>query len=245
MLNLSIIFLSLFLNTKPMFMLVKPNRDIETVIIVAGGKGERMQTDIPKQFIELKSRPILMHTIDVFVQYNKQIDVIVVLPETQIENWSQLCKKHAFEAKHRVVAGGSVRFESVRNGLKIASDSGLIAVHDGVRPLVSQTTIETCFREARISGAAIPVVMPVESIRQIKGDENVSVNRDLFRLVQTPQVFNVNILKKAYKQEFNSLFTDDASVVEASGVKISLVEGNRENIKITTPFDLKLAEMMH
>ena len=225
-------------------MQVTPNRDIETVIIVAGGKGERMQTDIPKQFIELKSRPILMHTIDVFIQYNNQIDVIVVLPETQIENWSLLCKKHAFETKHRVVAGGSVRFESVRNGLKIASDSGFIAVHDGVRPLVSQTTIEACFREAWISGAAIPVVLPVESIRQIKGDENVAVNRDLFRLVQTPQVFEANILKKAYKQEFNSIFTDDASVVEASGVKISLVEGNRENIKITTPFDLKLAEMM-
>jgi 2-C-methyl-D-erythritol 4-phosphate cytidylyltransferase len=227
-----------------MYMQVTPNRDIETVIIVAGGKGERMQTDIPKQFIELKSRPILMHTIDVFIQYNNQIDVIVVLPETQIENWSLLCKKHAFETKHRVVVGGSVRFESVRNGLKIASDSGFIAVHDGVRPLVSQTTIEACFREAGISGAAIPVVMPVESIRQIKGDGNVAVNRDLFRLVQTPQVFEANILKKAYKQEFNSIFTDDASVVEASDVKISLVEGNRENIKITTPFDLKLAEMM-
>jgi 2-C-methyl-D-erythritol 4-phosphate cytidylyltransferase len=227
-----------------MYMQVTPNRDIETVIIVAGGKGERMQTDIPKQFIELKSRPILMHTIDVFIQYNTQIDVIVVLPETQIENWSLLCKKHAFETKHRVIAGGSVRFESVKNGLKVASDSGFVAVHDGVRPLVSQTTIKACFREARISGAAIPVVMSVESIRQIKGDENVAVDRDLFRLVQTPQVFEANILKKAYEQEFNSLFTDDASVVEASGVKISLVEGNCENIKITTPFDLKLAEMM-
>lgn len=225
-------------------MQVTPNRDIETVIIVAGGKGERMQTDIPKQFIELKSKPILMHSIDIFIQYNNQIEVIVVLPESQIENWNLLCKKHAFEVKHQVVAGGSVRFESVRNGLKVASDSGFIAVHDGVRPLVSLTTIEACFREARISGAAIPVVMPVESIRQIKGDENVAVNRDLFRLVQTPQVFEANILKKAYEQEFNSLFTDDASVVEASGVKISLVEGNRENIKITTPFDLKLAEMM-
>jgi len=227
-----------------MYMQVTPNRDIETVIIVAGGKGERMQTDIPKQFIELKSRPILMHTIDVFIQYNNQIDVIVVLPETQIENWNLLCKKHAFEVKHQVVAGGSVRFESVKNGLKVASDSGFIAVHDGVRPLVSRTTIAACFREARASGAAIPVVMPVESIRQIKGDENVSVDRNVFRLVQTPQVFEASILKKAYEQEFNPLFTDDASVVEATGIKISLVDGNQENIKITTPFDLKLAGMM-
>lgn len=226
-------------------MQVTPNKDIETVIVVAGGKGERMQTDIPKQFIELKSRPILMHTIDVFIQYNNQIEVIVVLPESQIENWNLLCKKHAFEVKHQVVAGGSVRFESVRNGLKVASDSGFIAVHDGVRPLVGQTTIAACFREARTSGAAIPVVMPVESIRRIERNDSVAVNRDLFRLVQTPQVFEANILKKAYEQEFNSLFTDDASVVEASGVKISLVEGNRENIKITTPFDLKLAEMMY
>lgn len=226
-------------------MQVTPNKDIETVIVVAGGKGERMQTDIPKQFIELKSRPILMHTIDVFIQYNNQIEVIVVLPESQIENWNLLCKKHAFEVKHQVVAGGSVRFESVRNGLKVASDSGFIAVHDGVRPLVGQTTIAACFREARTSGAAIPVVMPVESIRRIERNDSVAVNRDLFRLVQTPQVFEANILKKAYEQEFNSLFTDDASVVEASGVKIRLVEGNRENIKITTPFDLKLAEMMY
>lgn len=225
-------------------MQVKPNKDIETVIIVAGGKGERMQTDIPKQFIELKSRPVLMHTMDVFVKYNNQINVIVVLPETQIENWNRLCKKHAFQTNHQVVKGGIVRFESVKNGLKISSDLGLIAVHDGVRPLVSQTTIAACFREARKSGAAIPVVMPVESIRQVEGDESVAVDRNRFRLVQTPQVFDANILKKAYDQEYNPLFTDDASVVEAFGVKISLVEGNRENIKITTPFDIKLAEKM-
>lgn len=225
-------------------MQVKTYKDIETVIIVAGGKGERMQTNIPKQFIELKSRPVLMHTMDVFVQYNNQINVIVVLPETQIENWNRLCKKHAFQTKHHIVNGGTVRFESVKNGLKMASDSGLIAVHDGVRPLVNQTTIAACFREARISGAAIPVVMPVESIRQVEGDKSVAVDRNIFRLVQTPQVFDANILKKAYEQEFNPLFTDDASVVEAFGVKISLVEGNRENIKITTPFDIKLAEKM-
>jgi len=225
-------------------MQVKSENVPETVIIVAGGKGERMQTDIPKQFIELKSRPVLMHTIDVFVQYNYQIDIIVVLPETQIENWRMLCKKHAFEINHQVVKGGSVRFESVKNGLNIAKDDGLIAVHDGVRPLVSVATIAACYREAKQSGAAIPVVESVESIRQLDGDISVAVDRDKFRLVQTPQVFDAKILKMAYEQEFSPLFTDDASVVEASGVKISLVDGNRENIKITTTFDLKLAEMM-
>lgn len=225
-------------------MQVKSGMVAETVIIVAGGKGERMHTNIPKQFIELNSRPILMHTIDVFFQYNSQIEVIVVLPETQIENWSRLCKKHAFDTKHRVVSGGTVRFDSVKNGLKVASDNGLIAIHDGVRPLVSMETIAACFSEARISGAAIPVIHPVESIRQIDGENSVAVDRDQYRLVQTPQVFETKILKKAYLQDFSPLFTDDASVVEASGVKISLVQGNRENIKITTPFDLKLAEMM-
>jgi len=225
-------------------MQVKSDKITETVIIVAGGKGERMQTDIPKQFIELKSRPVLMHTIDVFIQYNHQIDVIVVLPETQIEYWRKLCKKYAFETYHQVTSGGSVRFESVKNGLIMAKNYGLIAVHDGVRPLVSVTTIAACFREAKQSGAAIPVIEPVESIRQLEGNENLAVDRNKFRLVQTPQVFDARILKKAYQQDFSPLFTDDASVVEASGVKISLVEGNRENIKITTPFDLKLAETM-
>ena len=225
-------------------MQVKSKSVAETVIIVAGGKGERMQTDIPKQFIELKSRPILMHTIDAFVQYNNQIEVIVVLPETQIENWQALCKKHAFENNHRIVKGGSARFDSVKNGLALAADHGLIAVHDGVRPLVSETTIAACFTEAGVSGAAIPVVEPVESIRQVDGEESVAVDRETIRLVQTPQVFDAMILKKAYEQDFSPLFTDDASVVEASGVKISLVIGNRENIKITTLFDLKLAEMM-
>ncbi|MFA6999359.1 MAG: 2-C-methyl-D-erythritol 4-phosphate cytidylyltransferase, partial [Victivallaceae bacterium] len=139
---------------------------------------------------------------------------------------------------------GILRFYSVKNGLNVASDNGLIAVHDGVRPLVSVETIAACFNEARISGAAIPVIEPVESIRQIDGENSVAVDRDQYRLVQTPQVFETKILKKAYLQDFSPLFTDDASVVEASGVKISLVQGNRENIKITTPFDLKLAEMM-
>lgn len=216
----------------------------ETVIIVAGGKGERMQTSVPKQFIEINNQPVLMHTIGVFLDYNSKINVIVVLPETQIENWHALCKKHAFTFPHKVVTGGATRFHSVKNGLKYVGNSGLIAVHDGVRPLVSIRTIDACFREAEINGASIPVIDPVESIRQINENGSNSVDRSKYKLVQTPQIFKAEILQKAYLQEFTSFFTDDASVVENIGITIHLVEGNRENIKITSPFDLKIAEAL-
>ena len=224
--------------------LIRMSDKHETVIIVAGGKGERMQTEIPKQFIEINSKPILMHTIGVFVKYNNKIDVIVVLPETQFENWRELCKKHAFEIKHRVVCGGLTRFDSVKNGLNHVGNAGLIAVHDGVRPLVNIKTIQLCFDEAKRSGAAIPVIEAVESLRQIDENKSFSVDRTKFKMVQTPQVFDAKILKHAYTQAYVPLFTDDAGVVESSGIKINLVEGNRENIKITTPFDLKMAEML-
>jgi 2-C-methyl-D-erythritol 4-phosphate cytidylyltransferase len=216
----------------------------ETVIIVAGGKGERMQTSVPKQFIELKNKPVLMHTISVFLSYNSKINIIVVLPQTQMENWRELCKKHAFTIQHLVVKGGDTRFESVKNGLRYVGNEGLIAVHDGVRPLVSHHTIKTCFEEAERCGTAIPVVDAVESIRQIDDDGSCSVDRSKFKLVQTPQVFKAEILQKAYEQVFTPLFTDDAAVVENYGIKINLVKGNRENIKITTPFDLKIAEAL-
>lgn len=215
----------------------------ETVIIVAGGKGERMKSDVPKQFIELKSKPILMHTINVFYNYNKQMDIIVVLPEIQIEQWHSLCKRYAFAINHKVVAGGIERFDSVKNGLKLADNKGIIAVHDGVRPLVSTKTINDCFKEAAISDAAIPVIDINESIRYVDEYENKAVDRSKFKIVQTPQVFKADILKEAYKQQYSPAFTDDASVVEAFGVKIKTVQGNRENIKITTPIDLKLAEL--
>ena len=235
-----LILLSLLIKIEIMFMTDKS----ETVIIVAGGKGERMQTSVPKQFIEINNKPVLMHTIGVFLDYNSKISVIVVLPETQIENWHALCKKHAFTVPHRVVNGGETRFHSVKNGLKHAGPDGLIAVHDGVRPLVSIRTIDACFREAEINGASIPVIDSVESIRQINEYGSISVDRSKYKLVQTPQIFKAEILHKAYLQEFTPLFTDDASVVENIGVKIHLVEGNRENIKITSPFDLKIAEAL-
>lgn len=216
----------------------------ETIIIVAGGKGERMQANIPKQFITLHSQPILIHTISLFYSYNNEMTLIVVLPEAEIPGWELLCKKHAFDIPHQCVAGGSTRFESVRNGLKLAPKTGIIGVHDGVRPLVSHETIRRCFDAAPQYGACIPVTNPVESIREITDESSIAVDRSRYKLVQTPQVFDANLLHKAYQQNYSPLFTDDASVVEALGVEIYLVEGNVENIKITTPFDLKVAELL-
>jgi 2-C-methyl-D-erythritol 4-phosphate cytidylyltransferase len=215
----------------------------KTVIIVAGGTGKRMQADIPKQFIELKSKPILMHTIEVFVKYDHHINIIVVLPENQMKVWKQMCKKHNFNIVHQTVAGGVTRFDSVKNGLSFAPDEGLVAVHDGVRPLVNVQTIRRCFEKAERTGAAIPVVDIVESIRKVDGNDNEAIDRNLYKAVQTPQVFDVQILKAAYRQDYVPTFTDDASVVEAFGHKISIVEGNKENIKITTPFDLEIGEL--
>ncbi len=215
----------------------------KTVIIVAGGTGKRMQADIPKQFSELKSKPILMHTIEVFVNYDRHINIIVVLPENQMKVWKQMCKEHNFNIVHQTVAGGVTRFDSVKNGLELAPDEGLVAVHDGVRPLVNVQTIRRCFEKAERTGAAIPVVDIVESIRKVDGNDNEAVNRNLYKAVQTPQVFDVQILKAAYRQDYVPTFTDDASVVEAFGHKISIVEGNKENIKITTPFDLEIGEL--
>jgi 2-C-methyl-D-erythritol 4-phosphate cytidylyltransferase len=212
------------------------------VIIVAGGKGERMQADIPKQFLEIKGKPILMHTIEVFLIYNSDIQPIVVLPAIQIEFWKDLCKKHNFKVPHEIIVGGSTRFESVKNGLKAVKIPSIIAVHDGVRPLVSIDTIARCFDEAEKNGAAIPVIELVDSIRQVTKSGNQSVDRNNFKLVQTPQIFDGELLKNAYQQEYSAFFTDDASVVESLGVTIKLVEGNRKNIKITNEYDLKLAE---
>jgi 2-C-methyl-D-erythritol 4-phosphate cytidylyltransferase len=212
------------------------------VIIVAGGKGLRMQTDIPKQFIELQGKPILMYTLEVFHRYDASIQLVLVLPFSQINFWKKLCLKYSFNLPHRIVSGGSTRYYSVRNGLDTIHESALVAIHDGVRPFVSIQTIDRCFVEAEKNGSAIPVLDLEESIRQITEDGNHSVNRSSYKIVQTPQVFTTEILNKAYKQPFSPFFTDDASVVEASGAKICLVDGNKENIKITTGFDLILAE---
>lgn len=214
-------------------------------IIVAGGKGERMQGDIPKQFLLIDNQPILMHTLNIFHQFDKSMLIILVLPASQKNYWSELCKKHAFDIPHKIVTGGNTRFESVKNGLASIKSPSLIAVHDGVRPFVSHETIKACFDAAEQHGSAIPVIELVDSIRQITQNQNISADRTKFRLVQTPQVFDGDLLQKAYNQEFCITFTDDASVVEALGHKIEMVMGNRENIKITTSIDLLIGEAFY
>lgn len=211
---------------------------------MAGGKGLRMNAPLPKQFIEIAGKPVIMHTIEAFYNFNPEIRLIVVLPANQIEYWDHLCKKHAFGIEHKIAHGGETRFHSVKNGLELVTLPSVVAVHDAVRPLVSPDTIARCFSQAEVSGAAIPVVELVDSIREISGKESKSVNRNNYRMVQTPQVFDGELLLKAYEKGFSPLFTDDASVVESAGERIYLVEGNRENIKITTQMDLIFAEIL-
>ncbi len=214
------------------------------VIIVAGGKGERMNADIPKQFIEIKGKPILMYSLEAFSKFNSEIELILVLPSSQIEFWKILCNLHNFNVVHRIVEGGSTRFESVKNGLEKIDIPALVAIHDGVRPLVSFETISNCFDAAKKFEAVVPVIDLVDSIRHISQNANSATDRKAYKLVQTPQIFDAELLKKAYCQEFSTLFTDDASVVEALEVKIHLVNGNVENIKITTEHDLKIASAL-
>ena len=216
-----------------------------TILIVAGGRGTRMGGPQPKQFLELAGRPVLMHTLEAFDRWDASARLIVVLPEDQIDTWKRLCEAHVFSRIHRVVAGGETRFHSVRNGLGAVASDGLIAVHDGVRPLVAPSVIAACFAAAADGGAAVPVVPVVESVREVDADGGSRpVDRTRLRVVQTPQVFRADVLRAAYCLPYNPRFTDDASVVEASGVAVRLVPGNRENIKLTTPMDLLLAEQL-
>lgn len=220
-------------------------------IILAGGKGLRMGSEVPKQFLPVGGLPVLMHTIRRFRLYDKSLDIILVLPEAQHDYWRQLCRQYLFDDTCRIAPGGSTRFHSIFNGLKLIPDDaqGVVAVHDGVRPFPSVEVIGRCFSTARKYGTAVPVVPVVETVRMIE-DEGAghppsrTVPRDKYRLVQTPQAFDIQLHKRAYRQPFSETFTDDASVVEALGHDITLVEGNRENIKITTPFDLIVAEAL-
>lgn len=214
------------------------------VIIVAGGKGLRMGGYIPKQFVEIKGLPVLMHTINRFHSFDSSIDIIVALPVDQQDYWKELCSKYKFEIPHTIVDGGDTRFHSVKNGLDQVSGEGVVAVHDGVRPFVYDEVLERCFSMAQEKEAVVPVIDVFETIRHIADGMSNTVPRDEYKLVQTPQVFLISLLKKAYSQPYVPSFTDDASVVEAMGHKVTLVEGNRENIKLTTPFDLKLAELL-
>ena len=203
-----------------------------------------MGGDIPKQFLPVCGKPVLMRTIEAFYTYDNQIHVILVLPVSQQEYWRELCQTYNFNLPHEVADGGDTRFHSVSNGLALVDGEGLVGIHDGVRPFVSQEVIARCFAEAEQKKAVIPVIGVVETVRCLEGEDSVTVPRDKYKLVQTPQVFDVALLKQAYHQDYTDMFTDDASVVEALGEKVYLVEGNRENIKLTTPFDLKLAEML-
>ncbi len=215
------------------------------VLIVAGGKGKRMESELPKQFLTVANKPILMHTIESFWRVNQSFMFILVLPQDDLLLWKDLCKQYNFTIPHTIVQGGNERFYSVKNGLAQIPEDVLVAVHDGVRPFVSKDTIDRTFKAAAIYGNAIPVIDVHDSIRELI-NENTSkvVNRCSYRLVQTPQVFNSNLLKKAYHQPFSTAFTDDASVVEAIGEPIYLVDGNRENTKITSPLDLDWASFL-
>ena len=214
------------------------------VIIVAGGKGLRMGSDLPKQFLPVGGKPVLMHTLEVFRKYDAAIQLILVLPREQQNFWKQLCREHDFDVEHRVVYGGETLFHSVKNGLAWVQAPGLVGVHDGVRPFVSVEVIRRCYDLAEQHKAVIPVVDVVETLRHLTEVGSETVSRNDYKLVQTPQVFDVELLKQAYEQEFTPFFTDDASVVEAMGVPAHLAAGNRENIKITTPFDLKVGSAL-
>jgi 2-C-methyl-D-erythritol 4-phosphate cytidylyltransferase len=216
------------------------------IIIVAGGKGVRTGWDLPKQFILLNGKPVLMHTLTVFYDYDPSIHIILVLPEDYTAHWSKLCADFSFEIPHQMVIGGNTRFQSVRNGLKKVERGALVGVHDGVRPLVSRQLIAKIYETAAIKKAAFPVVHLIDSIRELDNEEvSRAVDRSKYRLVQTPQVFWSDVLIDAYKQEYRDDFTDDVSVVEATQtVRPVMVEGSPENIKITASVDLMIAETL-
>lgn len=219
---------------------------MDYIIIVAGGKGLRMGSDIPKQFLPIGGKPVLMRTLERFRQYSPSLQIILVLPKAQQDYWQKLCKEYAFDIDYQLADGGETRFHSVQNGLAKIPDNaqGVVGVHDGVRPFPSIDVIRNCYETAREKKAVIPVIPVVETVRHLKGDTSVTVPRNDYRLVQTPQTFDIQLLKAANRQPYNDNFTDDASVVESYGHAITLVEGNRENIKITTPYDLKIAEVL-
>ena len=251
------------------------------IIIVAGGKGLRMGGDIPKQFIPIKGKPVLMRTLEAFHAYDAQMEMILVLPIDHQPYWKSLCEEYHFTLPHRIANGGETRFHSVQNGLALINEEddvlkeclndvgvnphavvkSVVGVHDGVRPFVAASVIDACYAEAAQGKAVVPVVDVVETVRHLlpESSEDVAstgvasvfsaqrsetVPRGEYKLVQTPQVFPVDLLKHAYSQEYIPHFTDDASVVEALGCQVILVPGNRENIKLTTPFDLKVAEAL-
>ena len=219
---------------------------MDYIIIVAGGKGLRMGTDIPKQFLPVGGKPVLMRTLERFREYASDLQIILVLPKAQQDYWRELCQEYDFKVQYQMTDGGETRFHSVQHGLALIPDDaeGVVGVHDGVRPFPSIDVIRNCYETARKKKAVIPVIPIVETVRHLQDETSVTVPRGDYRLVQTPQTFDIQLLKAANRQPYNDGFTDDASVVEAFGIDVTLVEGNRENIKITTPYDLKIAEVL-
>ena len=215
------------------------------VIIAAGGSGTRFSSELPKQFVNLAGKPMLMHTVEAFHQSFEAINIIVVLPAVQIEHWKSLCEDHNFDLEHKIVEGGSQRFESVKNGIAELPDSDCtIGIHDGARPLITPELIRSLFAHAAENGSAIPVVPVAETLRQLNENDSRTVDRNEFRLVQTPQCFKAEVIQPAFEMEYDASFTDEATVVEANGTHVNLVDGDPINIKITTQSDLELAEKL-
>lgn len=211
-------------------------------IIVAGGSGSRMQNVVAKQFLLLDGKPILMHTLEAFAACPLQPELLLVLNIHQHQYWEQLCRAHSFTISHQLIKGGEQRFHSVKNGLKAIKGKGIVAVHDAVRPLVSPELILRSFEAAEAQGSAVAGIAPTDSVRRIAADgKTEALNRNELLLIQTPQTFTTEILRKAYQQPFRNEFTDDASVAEYSGFTINVIEGARENLKITYPEDLEIA----
>jgi 2-C-methyl-D-erythritol 4-phosphate cytidylyltransferase len=213
-------------------------------LITAGGTGTRMQSDVPKQFLLLNKKPILMHTMEVFHDVDEDIEFIVVLHEGFWDEWKNLCESYQFSPPHQLAPGGETRFHSVKNGLQAIHKNGLVAIHDAVRPLVYKSVVRQGFELAGQYGNAIPYVDMNESIREVSDGRNNPVDRGRIKVIQTPQVFKVDLIKKAYETAYDPFFTDDAMVLEHSGEKIHLYKGNQENIKITRPADLILADAL-
>mgnify|MGYP003574857581 FL=1 len=214
-------------------------------IIVAGGSGKRMQTAIAKQFLLLNNKPVMMHTLQAFYLSEVQPEIILVLNKADHEYWKDLCFKYNFDIPHTLVEGGKERFHSVRNGLMTIKEDGVVAIHDAVRPVVSSSLITKTFKDTLEAGNAIPCIKPSDSVRKLHDDSTSKIiNRDKLVLIQTPQTFDLGQLRIAYQQPFSNKFTDDASVVEAAGFPINLIEGSRNNIKVTYPEDLELASFL-
>jgi len=213
---------------------------MRSVILVAGGQGTRMKTDIPKQFLKLNEKPLLYHSIMAFFNFDRDIEIIVVLPENHIKYWEESKMTYLDLPHHQLVVGGETRFHSVKNGLSVAHGN-VVAVHDAVRPCVSKKTIAFVYESAEKGNCTVPVIEANETIRLVQSNENKALNRNELRIVQTPQAFPTHLIKQAFELPFENKFTDCASVLEAFGHKIVLSQGNIENIKVTHPGDLELA----